>query len=1300
MKCILVDDDNALLEQAKIFLENSGNDIEITAINSAMQALDILEEDNYDAVISDYQMPEIDGLEFLRKLREERDSDIPFIMFTGKGREEVAIEALNLGADRYLQKGGDPGTQYSVLGQAIKQEVTHHRTEKNYKTIVENSNDAIYIYKDYKLLFANEQASKVTGYSEEELTKMSVWALIHPEDQGKIKSLEENRIRGHDVPDKYDIRIITKNREVRHLQLSVSSIVYRGDQALLGSARDITEKKRNERELKESKNWLDQVIEGSSVSLFVIDDEHKVTHWNKSCENLTGFAKEDMVGTKNAGHAFYDEERPVLADLVLDGASESEIKKWYGEKLRESSILKDAYEVEDFFPNMGNKGVWVFFTAVPLKDSKGNNIGAIETLQDITERKSTEELLKKSEERYRRLFETAQDGMLIIDAETGLIKDANPYLQDILGYSKEEFIGKELWELGTFKSIIENKKKFKKLIEEGYIRYEDKPLVTKEGEEVPVEFVSNTYEAGGKKVVQCNIREISERKRTEEALKNLTRSVLKSTDQDLFDSIVEGLYQWFDVHAVCVGEIKDDGLNVSSLSMILDGEWIDDYEYELFGTPCENVTRRGPCLYKENVREMFPEDEELKEMKIEGYIGIPIMDDMNETIGVIWAVSRNKLKNIPKNWEELLDVLAISASAEIRRLKEERKKERMKKFFVYTIDSLTANIAILDENGDIIEVNQAWKEFADLEGSEWDDYGVGQNYLNIVKDLQGFNSEDTWRCKEGIKEVINGERERFETEYPCHSPDKNRWFIMNINRFEFGGKVNVVIAHTDITERKKAEIELEKGKKRFETLFRDNPLGVVEVDEDFRIVRANARFESLFGFEEDELIGQHIDDLIVPEDRLEESEEINNKGKEKGYFDHETVRLNKYGEKIEVSLTGRPIVYEGKKHYLGVYKDIRERKRAEEKRKDTENKLKKLHEVVTKIVRQGTEDEICKTAVDAASDILEFSRCNIGLIDPDGKLRVKYASHEISPDDYMEGYPKDVGIAGKTFLECESHLIRNIQENEDAMPQKGDYKSALSVPIPGKGVFQAISLEEGYFDETDLELAELLISHVFEALERIRAKEDEEFLHSLLRHDVGNKARIIQGYIDLADENDLPKEAREFVSKAKKETENAIEIIDKVRTLRDLSMEEEIGDIDLDFLLNNIIDDYRPAFDEKDIKIEYINKRIKIRGGTLLEELFSNLLENAVTHSSCDNIKISVKESEDEVLVKVEDDGKGVPDDIKKRLFERGFKKGEGSGSGLGLYLVKKIAEGYGGNVKVEDSDMGGIRFDVKLRKL
>lgn len=139
-------------------------------------------------------------------------------------------------------------------------------------------------------------------------------------------------------------------------------------------------------------------------------------------------------------------------------------------------------------------------------------------MQEETEHKYPEQALRASELRYRRLFETAKDGILILDAKTGQITDVNPFLVNLLGYSHDEFIGTPLWEIGPFKDIKECKLAFLELQEREYIRYESLPLETKDGRSIAVEFVSNVYGlSGGTRVIQCNIRDITKRKQAEDA---------------------------------------------------------------------------------------------------------------------------------------------------------------------------------------------------------------------------------------------------------------------------------------------------------------------------------------------------------------------------------------------------------------------------------------------------------------------------------------------------------------------------------------------------------------------------------------------------------------------------------------------------------------------------------------------------------------------------------------------------------------------------------------------------------------
>ncbi|HLP78273.1 MAG TPA: PAS domain S-box protein [Candidatus Paceibacterota bacterium] len=156
-------------------------------------------------------------------------------------------------------------------------------------------------------------------------------------------------------------------------------------------------------------------------------------------------------------------------------------------------------------------------------------------IEDITERRETQSTIRASEIRYRRLFEAARDGILILDPATRKISDANPFMSELLGYSHTELVGRELWEIGLLKDERASRKAFRELQKNHFIRYENLPLQNKSGDRHEVEFVSNLYDEDGHTVIQCNIRDITERKRTEETLR-----VNEERYRTLFNSIDEG----------------------------------------------------------------------------------------------------------------------------------------------------------------------------------------------------------------------------------------------------------------------------------------------------------------------------------------------------------------------------------------------------------------------------------------------------------------------------------------------------------------------------------------------------------------------------------------------------------------------------------------------------------------------------------------------------------------------------------------------------------------------------------------
>lgn len=185
---------------------------------------------------------------------------------------------------------------------------------------------------------------------------------------------------------------------------------------------DVTERRRAEAALRESEAYLAQIVDGSSVATLVIDAGHRVTHWNRACEAMTGMLARDVIGSDGQWKAFYPSKRPIMADLVLDDANENAVDRLYHGRFRPSLLIPGGYEAEDFFPHFGESGRWLFFTAAPLRNSQGEVVGAIETLQDVSERRKAEQALRESEERYRCLSQT--------DSLTGLY---NPrYLRERL----------------------------------------------------------------------------------------------------------------------------------------------------------------------------------------------------------------------------------------------------------------------------------------------------------------------------------------------------------------------------------------------------------------------------------------------------------------------------------------------------------------------------------------------------------------------------------------------------------------------------------------------------------------------------------------------------------------------------------------------------------------------------------------------------------------------------------------------------------------------------------------------------
>ncbi|MBU0464346.1 MAG: PAS domain S-box protein, partial [Proteobacteria bacterium] len=212
----------------------------------------------------------------------------------------------------------------------------------------------------------------------------------------------------------------------------------------------------------EMEKELSQIIQGSMIPTFIINNEHIITHWNRACEQLTGHNAYELVGTDRQWVPFRSAKRPTMADVIVGGMSEEEVSKYYGSSWRKSGLISEAYEAEEFFPHIGEDGKWIFFTAAPIKSPDGKIMGAIETLKDITEDKKAHEELelqdkelstlydkyKKSEEKYRSLFNNNPNPIFIIDHQTLEILDVNRRVEEEYGYTKTELLGSSFLDIG------------------------------------------------------------------------------------------------------------------------------------------------------------------------------------------------------------------------------------------------------------------------------------------------------------------------------------------------------------------------------------------------------------------------------------------------------------------------------------------------------------------------------------------------------------------------------------------------------------------------------------------------------------------------------------------------------------------------------------------------------------------------------------------------------------------------------------------------------------------------------------
>ena len=264
---------------------------------------------------------------------------------------------------------------------------------------------------------------------------------------------------------------------------------------------DLTESKRAAHDCRVSEERFRAAVGAVSSIMWTNNALGMMTGEQTGWENFTGQDRESYQGFGWARVVHPDDAQPT-------------INAWNDAVARKETFVFEHRVLR-------RDGQWRICSirAVPVFDGQGNIAEWVGVHTDITEQRRAESVLRASEVRFRQLFESAKDGILILDGHAATITDANPYIAEMLGYSRDQLVGKELWQIGLFKDVEASKSAMRKLQEQGYIRYEDLPLETKAGRRINVEFVSNLYSENGGAVIQCNIRDITKRRETEQSLK-------------------------------------------------------------------------------------------------------------------------------------------------------------------------------------------------------------------------------------------------------------------------------------------------------------------------------------------------------------------------------------------------------------------------------------------------------------------------------------------------------------------------------------------------------------------------------------------------------------------------------------------------------------------------------------------------------------------------------------------------------------------------------------------------------------
>ncbi|MGP1691687.1 MAG: PAS domain S-box protein, partial [Giesbergeria sp.] len=610
---------------------------------------------------------------------------------------------------------------------------------------------------------------------------------------------------------------------------------------------------------------------------------------------------------------------------------------------------------------------------------------------------ATQKALRISEARYRRLFEAARDGILLLNAETAQIEDANPYLIEMLGFSHEEFLGKKLWEVGAFSDIAESKEMFATIQETGYVRYDDLPLKAKSGVTIPVEFISNSYDCDGIKVIQCNIRNISERHAAQKKIQHFTQlySTLSqcnkaivhcASETELFQKICQIAVQFGGMKMAWVGLVNSETRQVEPTASY--GDETDYLKRLAISVDADSPLGQGPTGMAVSQKQPIwcqnfltdpvtaPWHERARLAGLAASASLPLFRT-GVVVGAftLYAGEVNAFDEATRNLlMEMSDDISFAlnqfASESLRRRIEEDIKLKNTILKTQQEASLDA-VLVVDENRTIISYNQQFIDLWRLDSQlmtarlntpvlksvamQTDDPEAFVRRVDYLNDHPEDKSREDVLLKDG--RIID----RYSA--PVTGADQTHY-----------GRVWYF---RDITDRKRAA-------QKFKDLLESAPDAMVIVNSDAEIVLVNAQAVHLFGWCRNELIGKKIHNLVPKELRG------NHPDHHKRYFEQPRVRsmgggvelfgLRKDGSEFPVEVSLSPMESDEGTLVIAAIRDVTESRKAQERIRYLNRVYAMLSGINTLIVRTSSREDLFKQACEIAVDG-GFSMAMIAMVD-------------------------------------------------------------------------------------------------------------------------------------------------------------------------------------------------------------------------------------------------------------------------------------------------------------------------------